>query len=208
MLGAVVMLSALVAVGVALAESSATAGDKDVHLAGPLARADGGVPGPGALSGARPAGLCQGPAPAAASAAALAYVAATNAVIPQWNAVSVAIGQNGGKARPQDFVTEENADSQLLGRLGGIKFSGNAASLAADFESYVRSYVLKLQLVLRQGPTASAMTTLGQLDRQRTAASSRLRAALGLSPSFPCQWLRPGAAPMVAVSAGRDANAP
>ncbi len=200
MFGSVVVLAGLVAVAMSVAGSSATANDRKTHLAGPLTRADGGVPGPGASSGARPAGLCHDSAPPGASPATLAYVAATNAVIPQWNAVSHAIGENGGMARPQDFLSEVDADSQLLGRLDEVSFAGHTASLAADFELYVRSYVVKLQTVVRHGPTTTAMATLGQLDRKRAAASRLLRVALGLSPSYTCQWLRPGAVPGGAVS--------
>jgi hypothetical protein len=138
----------------------------------------------------------------------LAYVAATDAVIPQWTTVSRAIGENGGKARPQDFVSEVNADSQLLRQLGQIRFSGHTALLAANFESYVRSYVLELQLVVRRGPTASAMATLGHLDRQRSGASSLLRVALGLSPNYACQWLRPGAVPGLGASTNGGAGMP
>jgi hypothetical protein len=228
MVGSVVLISALVAVGVAIVSSSATAGSgRKVHLAGPLARADSGVAGPGALAtsalspaapaavAARqaPAGLCQDTAPSGASLATLAYVAATNAVVPQWTAVSHSIGENGGKARPQDFLSERDADTRLLGRLHEIKFPGRTAALAADFETSLRGYLVQLQRIIRRGATGPATATLERLYRQRASASSLLRAALGLRPGYACQWLRPGTglgagAPAPTTAPGGGAKSP
>jgi hypothetical protein len=223
MVGSVVLLAALVAVGVAIVSSSATArGDEKVHLAGPLARADGGLAGPGSHAGsvaaptvpasltarAAPARLCQDSAPPGASPATLAYVAASNAVVPQWTAVSRAIGADGGKARPQDFLSEMNADSQLLARLDEIRFRGRTAALAADFETSLRGYVLQLGRIIRQGATAPATATLERLYRQRAATSSLLRSALGLSPGYACQWLRPGTSLGTGPASGAPTPAP
>ncbi len=213
-IGSVALLTALVAVGVAIvSSSSATApGREKVHLAGPLARADGGLAGPGgravpggqagsapaptapALLAARqaPAGLCQDSAPPGASPATLAYIAASNAVVPQWTAVSRAMGENGGKARPQEFLSEINADSQLLDHLDEIRFPGRTAVLAADFETSLWEYVLQLGRMIHQGATAPATATLERLYLRRAATSSVLRSALGLSPRYACQWLLPG----------------
>jgi hypothetical protein len=177
--GSVVLLAALLAVGVAIMSSSVTAG--------------GGAAGP-RLSGSVPVGLCQDSAPAGASAETRAYVAASNAAVPEWTAISHAIGANGGRARPEDFVSEVNADSQLLSRLGRTKFSGPTASLATDFEAYVHRYLLQMQLIIRRGVNPPAIATLDNLYRQRAAASGLLRTALGLSSTYACQWLRPGTA--------------
>jgi hypothetical protein len=222
MVGSVVLLAALVALGVAIASSSATAGGGEkVHLAGPLARADGGLAGLGGqassaastvpaslAAGQAPAGLCQDSAPPGASPATLAYVAASNAVVPRWTAVSRAIGENGGKARPQDFLSEMNADSQLLDRLDGIRFPGHAAALAADFETSLRGYVLQLGRIIRRGATAPATATLERLYRRSAATSSLLRSALGLSPGYACQWLRPGTGLGTGPASGAPTPAP
>ncbi len=189
-----------------MGSSAATGGENKVHLAGPLARADGGVARPAAASalvtppapvlaaaeGGAGAGLCQDSAPSGASAAVLAYIAASNAVVPQWTAVSHAIGDKDGKARPQDFLSEMNADSRLLGRLDEIKFSGRAAILATEFETSLRKYLRQLQRIAQGGATPGATATLDRLYSRRATASSLLRAALGLSPDYACQWLRPG----------------
>jgi hypothetical protein len=223
MVGSAVLLAVLVAVGVAIVSSSATArGSEKVHLAGPLARADGGLAGPGGQAGSAvaatvpsslaargaPAGLCQDSAPAGASPATLAYVAASNAVVPQWTAVSRAIGENGGKARPEDFLSEMNADSQLLDRLDEIRFPGRTAALAADFETSLRGYVLQLGRIIRRGATAPATATLARLYRRRAATSSLLRSALGLSPGYACQWLRPGTGLGTGPASGAPTPAP
>jgi hypothetical protein len=138
------------------------------------------------------AGLCQDSAPPGASAATLAYIVATNAVVPQWTAISRALGKNGGQARPQDFLSEMKADSRLLDRLDEISFPGHTAALAANFETSLRKYVLRLGQIVQHGATQPATAALNRLYSQRVAASSPLRTALGLSPQYACQWLRPG----------------
>jgi len=206
--GSVVLLFAVVGVGVLAMGSRGTAGaDQTVHLAGPLARASGGVAGPATVNGSlrslvftapnvagqqAAAGLCQDFAPPGASAATLAYIAATNAVVPQWTAISRALGKNGGQARPQDFLSEMKADSRLLDRLDEISFPGHTAALAANFETSLRRYVLQLGQIVQHGATQPATATLNRLYSQRVASSSLLRTALGLSPEYACQWLRPG----------------
>jgi hypothetical protein len=206
--GSVVLLLAVVGVGVLAMGSPGTAGvDQTVHLAGPLARASGGVAGPATDNGSlrslvftapnvagqqAAAGLCQDFAPPRASAATLAYIAATNAVVPQWTAISRALGKNGGQARPQDFLSEMRADSRLLDRLDEISFPGHTTALAANFETSLRRYVLQLGQIVQHGATQPATATLNRLYSQRIAASSLLRTALGLSPEYACQWLRPG----------------
>jgi hypothetical protein len=102
------------------------------------------------------------------------------------------MGGNGGKARPQDFLSEMNADSHLLGLLDDIEFPGRAAVLAADFETSLREYVLQLGHIIRGGASPPATATLGRLYDRSATASSLLRTALGLSPEFACVWLRPG----------------
>jgi len=186
MVGSIVVLAGLVAVGVAIVSSSATASEKRIHLAEPLVRADGGA------ARQAPGGLCQDSAPSGASPETLAYVTASNEVVPQWTAISHALGANDGRARPADFVSEVNADSQLLSRLERIKFSGRTAVLATDFEAYVQRYVLEMRLIIQRGVTPPELATLDHLYRQRAAASGRLRTALGLSSTYACQWLRPG----------------
>lgn len=204
----VVLLCAVVGAGVvAMRPPGATAADQTVHLAGPLARASGGVASPAELDGSLrsppgtgpPAaaqraapGLCQDSAPPGASSTTLSYIAATNAVVPQWTAISRALGKNGDQARPQDFLSEMKADSYLLERLDEISFTGHAAALAANFETSVRKYVLQLGRVARHGATPSATATLNRLYHRRDVASGLLRTALGLSPEYACQWLRPG----------------
>jgi hypothetical protein len=202
--GSVVLLFAVVGVGVLAMGSPGSAGaDQTLHLA----RASGGVVGPATVSGSlrslaftapnvagqqAAAGLCQDSAPPGASAATLAYIAATNAVVLQWTAISRALGKNGGQARPQDFSSEMKADSRLLDRLDEISFPGHTAALAANFETSLRKYVLQLGQIVQHGATQPATAALNRLYSQRVAASSPLRTALGLSPQYACQWLRPG----------------
>jgi hypothetical protein len=138
------------------------------------------------------AGLCQDPPPPKASAATLAYIAATNTVIPQWTAISRALGKDGDQARPQDFLAEMKADSHLLDRLDEITFPGPTATLAANFEMSLREYLLELRQIVLHGASQRATAALNRLYIQRVAASSPLRTALGLTPQYACQWLRPG----------------
>jgi hypothetical protein len=102
------------------------------------------------------------------------------------------LGENGGQAQPQDFLSEMKADSRLLDRLEEITFTGRTAALAASFEASLRKYVLQLGRIARAGATQPATATLNRLYVQRVAASDLLRTAFGLSPGYACQWLRPG----------------
>jgi hypothetical protein len=138
-----------------------------------------------------PDGLCLAKGPSGASPAAVAYVSSLNAVVPLWISITQSLASNGYIARPQNFVAEASADSELLRGLEVVEFPGPEEVPAARFESALGGYIGELQLITRNGPTQGALATLGQLRTRLATATHLLRKALGMSTSYNCQFLDP-----------------
>jgi hypothetical protein len=175
----------------------------------PLADEGGGNYLPVPAASKLPPGLCDDTLPPDASQATQAYVATTNALVPQWTAITRSLGSRSDVAQPQDFMAEADTDQQFLAGLEKIRFPGQLAALATNLEMYVREYVDQLQFVLHQGPSAPAISRLDKLDSAESYASELLRGGLGLGPSY-CEWLRPSStgSPRVAVHSSTDAALP
>jgi hypothetical protein len=143
---------------------------------------------PNAAPGAFAAG-CVEKAPAGASSEARAYLEAANQAYTGWDAVTRSLESEGELVSTGDLLAQAATDRGFLASLHKIHFTGVAASDAAEFVSVVQRYDVILMKLSRH-PAPLDGTQVPTLDNLRAAASSQLRAELGLRQSS-CVVLRP-----------------
>jgi len=152
-----------------------------------------------------PPNLCIDKSPSGASPAGAAYVSSLNAVVPQWISITQSLASNGYVARPQNFVAEASADSELFKALARVNFRAHDLGPATGLESALHEYIAGLELIIHNGATPGASATLGRLQGTLDYAARLLREALRMSRTYNCQFVNPiaTASPSVALHVGR-----
>lgn len=136
-------------------------------------------------------GDCSPAAPAGASEAAVAYLAAVDAATPAWQAVDATLRSEGYVTHRDDLLSQVDADAPFLTALRAIDFPPAAAPAAQDLIAAVQAYDDFLTTAYdNEGYMAGHMNTDATLNDARAASSARLRDALGL-PASSCVYNRP-----------------
>ena len=130
-------------------------------------------------------------APAGASPAAIAYVAAVNKTVPAREQLTATIKSQGGMIYHLDLRSEAQIDSAFLDDLRAIRFPSDASPVATAFESDLGAYIELLHVSFANpGYFAAHPDVTASLDSERSADAAQLRDVLGLPPSN-CAFLRP-----------------
>jgi hypothetical protein len=134
---------------------------------------------------------CPNPIPEGASPAAAGYLQALDAARPNWSAISTKLYAENRHPHLSDMAPQVAADGIFLDALQRISFPAEAKSTANQLMYYVSAYRSLLlsdedDFSLFDQQTAQRQ----QITDARSAASSRLRALLGL-PQATCGYWRP-----------------
>ena len=134
---------------------------------------------------------CVAPAPAGASEAAVAYVAAVAAATPGWAAVDEHIVGHSPLVYDIDLVAQVQADALFLTGLGATPLQAEAAPVIDDLAGAVLAYDDALTSASRDmAHYGDHLDGIKVLSQARADASARVRDALGL-PASSCAFHRP-----------------
>jgi len=134
---------------------------------------------------------CNVPPPPGASEAALAYLAAVDAAVPAWQALSTTLTHQGKVTHHDDLQTQVDADAPFLAALREIDFPPDAAPYADKLILAIQAYDDFLTTAYNtDGYLSSHLDDDGRLNLIRAQSSSQLREVLDLQPST-CTFNRP-----------------